>query len=377
MKLNTNEQIRVDVMVKYINGSIRIEDATNSLQISERHFRRLLKKFREDGFESLKHGNIRRRPHNKTSDGARNAIIKLYKYKYFDFNVEHFREMLLKEDGYTTLYSVPSYQTIRRILLSENVIKSNSQTKRRAFKPRKKYTKEGLMVQIDGSHHPWIYGQKPFCLTAAIDDATGKILGAKFTPTETTFAAMDVVKDIVVSKGCFQMLYSDKAGIYGGGKRVGYTNMDRAMRALGIISVQANTPQAKGKVERLFKTLQDRLVSDMRIRGIESMDEANKFLKEEYIDFFNEKFAIKVDEQVYKNLNENIDLKEVFCLMDQRVIGNGNVFSFNSKRYYVDVDYCLYKRPVEIRMYPDGSTNYFVAGDIVKCVAYEEQNLAA
>ena len=119
-----------------------------------------------------------------------------------------------------------------------------------------------------------------FTDVVAIDDATGKILAAKFTPTETTFAAMDVVEQIINKYGVFQMLYSDKAGIYGGGKREGFTNMNRAMNELGIISIQANSPQAKGRIERLFKTLQDRLCSEIRLRGIKNIEAANRYLEE-------------------------------------------------------------------------------------------------
>ena len=232
MKLTSTEQIRVDILLKFINGDIHLDDALQIIQLSERHFRRILKAFRESGFESLKHGNCKSVPVNKVSDLIRNIIIREYRYKYFDYNVMHFREKLLADPQFMESFVVPSYQTIRRILISEKLIGHKVQRKKKAFKPRKRYEKEGLMVQIDGSHHHWLTHHLPFCLTVAIDDATGNLLAGKFTRTETTFAAMDVVKSIVVSKGCFQMLYSDKAGIYGGGKRVGYTNMDRAMMSL-------------------------------------------------------------------------------------------------------------------------------------------------
>ena len=144
---------------------------------------------------------------------------------------------------------------------------------------RKRYEKEGIMVQIDGSHHRWIRQHQPFCLTVGIDDATGKILAARFTETETTFASMDIAEEIIKKYGIFQMLYSDKAGIYGGGKRDGFSNMNRAMRDLGIIPIQANSPQAKGRVERVFRTLQSRLVSEIGLRGLRSIKEANEYLE--------------------------------------------------------------------------------------------------
>lgn len=377
MKLTTDQQIRVDVIIKYLNGDLFLEDALSIVQLSERQFRRVLKSFRQDGFESIRHGNTSRGPKNKLDDRTRNMIIKEYRFKYFDFNICHFREKLISDPDIQERFNIPSYQTIRRILLSENLITHKVQKRKKAYKPRKRYEKEGLMVQIDGSHHRWIPTELPFCLTAAIDDATGKILSGKFTRTETTFAAMDVVRDIVTTKGCFQMLYSDKAGIYGGGKRIGYTNMDRAMKELGIIPIQANTPQAKGKVERLFKTLQDRLVSEIRLRGIKTMEEVDVFFKEEYIDYFNNKFAREVDEKHYRDLDDETDLKEIFCMKEQRIIGNGNVFSHDGVKYCLDSSLCFHKKPIELRFYPDGTMSGFVMNEKARFYQMEEQDVAA
>jgi len=236
------------------------------------------------------------------------------------------------------------------------------------------------MVQIDGSPHRWLTGHLPFCLTAAIDDATGRFLAGKFTPTETTFAAMDVVEKVVKKYGCFQMLYSDKAGIYGGGKRDGFSNMNRAMENLGIISLQANSPQAKGKVERLFGTLQDRLTSEMRLRRIRTIDEANEYLENEFIDYFNERFARQaVDSQpAYRPLNESVELNEVFTMRDDRVIKSGHVVNYNSDQYVILTDKCLLKKGVEIRFYRNGDMKMFLHNGVeLKYKMLEKQKRAA
>jgi hypothetical protein len=147
MKLTSNQQIRVDVIIKYLNGDIFLEDALSIVQLSERHFRRVLKAFREEGFESLRQGNANGIPLNKTSCSTRNMIIREYRQKYFDYNVSHFREKLLDDFEIMENYIVPSYQTIRRILISEKLITHKVKKKKKAFKPRKSYEKEGLMVQ--------------------------------------------------------------------------------------------------------------------------------------------------------------------------------------------------------------------------------------
>jgi hypothetical protein len=250
MKLNSKKQLRVDILTQYISGKLYYLDAIKALEISERQFRRLVVEFKRDGVGSVIHKNTGKVPPNKFIDGRRTKIIRLYKSIYKGMNVTHFIEKLRDVEN----INPPSYSTVRKILLSESLISPTIKRKRKPHPRRQRYEKEGLMVQIDGSHHRWIPGLLPCCLTVGVDDATGKILGGTFTNTETTFAAMNVVEQTIKKHGLFQMLYSDRAGIYGDQKREGYSNMNRAMRELGIIPVQAYTPQAKGRVERLFKS---------------------------------------------------------------------------------------------------------------------------
>ncbi|MCB9060933.1 MAG: ISNCY family transposase [Halobacteriovoraceae bacterium] len=372
MNFKTKQQIRIDIISQYLNGELRSEDACCALEIGERQFRRLVKGFREQGVASLIHGNKGRIPHNKTSMKVSNKIIQLYLGRYNGLNLVHFIEKL-RENNSHEFDSIPTYTTIRNLLLQEGlIIPYQKKAKRKSHPRRKRYEKEGLMVQIDGSPHRWIHDCSPFCLTAAIDDATGKILAAKFTPTETTFAAMDVVEQIINKYGVFQMLYSDKAGIYGGGKRQGFTNMNRAMNELGIISIQANSPQAKGRIERLFKTLQDRLCSEIRLRGIKNIEAANRYL-EEFITAYNLKFSVSAKDQrpAYRKLEELIDLNEVLTIRDHRKIGEGEILSFEGHKYLVSREngHSLIGKTVEIRRYRDGKLEMFLLNGVK--LAYE------
>ena len=280
MKLNSQQQLRIDILSKYIAGNLHYLDAMELLKIQERQFRRQVKSFRERGIESVRHGNIGRTPPNKISLDLRAIIGSLYRGRYQGLNLIHFREKLLEEN----IEKVPCYGTLRNILLEEKLISIRVKRRKRVHPMRKRYHKEGMMVQIDGSHHRWLPKQLPLCLTLAMDDATGKILSGKFTPTETTFAAMDVVEKVIKTNGRFQMLYSDRAGIYGGGKRDGFSHMNSALKELDILSIQANTPQAKGRVERVFRTLQSRLVSEIRLKGITTQAEANGYFEDYFID---------------------------------------------------------------------------------------------
>ena len=376
MQLTAKQQIRVDVLTKYLNGQIYLSDALEILEIKERQFRRVIKRFREKGICSVLHGNVGRKPPNKTSEFVEHKIIKEYSLKYFDLNVTHFMEFFLAD--FPDL-RVPSKSTVRKILLREKLISPVKRKKRRLHPMRKRYEKEGIMVQIDGSHHRWFTGQAPLCLTAAIDDATGKIVGAKFTKTETTFAAMDVVESIIKEKGCFQMLYSDRAGIYGNGKREGYSNLERALRELGISSLRASTPQAKGRVERLFKTLQSRLCAELRLNGINSMKDGNEFLESIFIEKFNKQFGVEPhsEELAYKELDKKKDLNEIFSVRDHRIISNGHVISLNSEKLQVESKDYLVGRSVEVRHYRDGSTKFLVSGKFVKVTRLFEDKKGA
>lgn len=374
MKFNSFQQIRVDILSKYLSGEIQRVDACLAIGVGERQFRRILKAFRERGVESLIHGNTGKEPLNKTAKLVREYVLESYRSRYRGLNVNHFREKLENEG-----IEIPSYSTTRKLLLQHGLIVRKQKKVRKVFKPRKRYEKEGLMVQIDGSHHRWFRGY-PCCLIAAVDDATGKILGAKFSETETTIDSMDVVKRIIQKYGRFQILYSDKAGIYGGGKRSGYTNMHRALKRLDIISIQANTPQAKGRVERLFRTLQDRLVMEMRLEGVSSIEEANDFLQS-YIEIHNNRFCVEAisPENGFRELNEEIDLERIFCTVETRKVAHGNVISYGGDKFIITSheDYRLIGKYIEIRTYPDGSFEMYFGEDKMSYQKWEKLENAA
>ncbi len=378
MNLTTKQQIRVDIISKYLGGGLHYEDACNALEISERQFRRIVKAFREDGIQSVFHGNKKRTPCNKISSGLRFKIINLYRDRYFGLNLVHFIEKLKECDE---LEKIPSYSTIRNILLSSCLISPQVKRSRKSRPMRKRYEKEGIMVQIDGSHHRWFSHKLPHCLTLAMDDATGKILGAKFTKTETTFASMEVVKKIIEKHGTFQILYSDNAGIYGGGKRSGFSNMNRAMRELDIIPIQANSPQAKGRVERAFRTLQSRLISELRLNNIENCEEANRFLEDVYIDKFNAQFAVEPESKqtAYKPLSGKVHLNETFTVRTSRVVQSGEILSIDGNYLLLDHGFSesLFKKQVEVRKYPNGDTRVFYHGKELEWKHYERGVSAA
>ena len=372
MKLSSQQQLRIDILSKYLAGNLHYLDAMELLKVRERQFRRQVKSFRQRGIESVLHGNIGRRPVNKTSDSIRGKIISLYQGRYKGLNIIHFIEKLRFEG----LDYIPCYATIRNILMDEKLISIKVKRRKRVHPMRKRYEKEGMMVQIDGSHHRWLPKQTPVCLTLTIDDATGKLLSGIFTKTETTFAAMDVVEKIIKEKGRFHMLYSDRAGIYGGGKRDGYSQMNHALKELDMLSIQANTPQAKGRVERMFRTLQSRLVHELRLANIDTLKEASEYFNNIFIKNFNEQFAVEPvsKESAYRKLDQSIDLNEIFCLKETRTIQEGHVISYKNRRWLLNLGrkYNHAKQQVEVRVYRDSSAKVFFKGVEIDFEIFED-----
>lgn len=359
MNFRSREQLRIDVITKYLDGQIHAEHAWTLLEVGERQFRRIVRAFQQEGIWSVKHGNFGKTPKNKISTSLESKIVALYKKDYRGFNTLHFRDKLIENNFANT----PSYSTIRRILVKNgiNLPKKRSGSSSR-HKSRDRYAKEGIMAQIDGSHHQW-FGNKMSCLNAMVDDATGRLLSAKFTPSETTFAAMDILEQTLKKYGIFQMLYSDGAGVYHGHKREGFSNVQRALRPLGILSLVAPTAEAKGRIERLFRTLQDRLINEMRLRKISTIEEANKFLPS-FIEYFNSKFAVipKDPETAFLPLPDGIDLNELMCIREERIIQRGHTFSYKNQKCLLpkEFNFPIIGKVVEIRTYRDGSIKYFL-----------------
>ncbi len=376
MYLTAKDQLRIDIITKYLEGQIHREHAQIALEIGERQFRRVIGRFKEHGVLSLKHGNCGSTPKNKIDQKLENKIVSLAKGRYAGFNMVHFREKIQLEFPDRP---IPSYSTFRRIFTEHKLIRSQKKRSRRPHRSRNRYEREGIMLQIDGSFHIW-FGTEATCLIAAIDDATGKILGAKFSPTETTFDTMDVVEDILRRYGRFHLLYSDKAGIYDNAKREGFTNLTRALNSLEVASVLSSCPEARGRIERLWRTLQDRLISELKLRNIQTMEEANRFLSE-FIVEFNQRFSVLAASPIpaYRPIPDGIDLNEILCKIEQRTVGSGHTITLDHEKYVIKSDpgFCIKRRPVEVRTYRDQKKKFFIQNIEVQVEKLEKVRRAA
>jgi len=359
--MSAAEQLRLDIVVKVSSGIIERKQAQKILNVSERTLRRYLRDYLKEGVLFIKHGNCGVRPPNCLDVDLKKKVQALVKEKYFDFNMTHCLEKLEKDEG------IELKRESFRLWCHE--IKMVKKAKRRAPKVRKRRERmqqTGLMLQMDGSPHHW-FGDKPSCLIAAIDDADSDVPFGEFFPAEDTISCMRVLQEIIRKKGIFQILYVDHAGIFGGQKRAQFSQVKRALRELGIHVIFANSPEAKGRIERLWGTFQDRLIPEMRIKNIRTYAAANEYLQEQFLpNEYASRFKVVPAnlQSAYKPLPDGIDLKEIFCLKVHRGVKRDHTYSWENDIYRIDspLKRSIYKQKIEIRTYQDLTTKVFFAG---------------
>lgn len=362
----SREQFKVyRLALKVIDGDLKVKDFALLIGTTERQAYRKLSKIREMDYIGALHGNTGNTPKNKLEPEFENHIMSLLKTKYYGFNLTHFREMLLTEENIDVKKT-----TLQAWAKKHGLEKHSRRSIKKAHKPRPRMPQEGMLVQFDGSPHKW-FGEERSTLLLAIDDATGKILSAEFFEWETSFYAMKVIKELIDANGIPEAFYFDQAGLYG---KVDRDFTSQISRALGMVNCKvhiASSPQAKGRVERVFRTLQDRLVSEMRLRGIWDFYGANEFLKNDFIPRFNAQFGVEPTNPTTAYLTNVFgDLELAFCKKEQRKIGSGNVFSFDSQLWIIEDKLSLENRPVNINTHLDGSMSFDIMGRLVTVSKY-------
>lgn len=379
--MSVTEQFTFGILSDFGSRTISRSEAAKLLNMDERSVSRKARRLREKGLLGLQHGNKCKSPINKTSDEFKIRVVELVRQKYFDFNVTHAREMMAKHEAIQVSYPL-LYSWCREAKLIKR--SKRRQAKARHFRTR--LPCEGLMLQMDGSHHAW-NGKDVWVLIAAIDDATSKIPWAEFFSTEDTLNCMTVLQRIIEKVGIPEVIYTDKAGWFGGTtKREGFNHFISACDQLGIRIIFANSPQAKGRIERAWDTFQDRIIPEMRLHGIRHMPAANAFLQEDFIPNYwdlNNTVPARLDEIKYKKLSERIDLNEVLCLKEYRQVRSNHTISWENRIYKVTPPegISIKSRDIELRTYQNLATKAFFSGREVtlECIqqAPEEKLLRA
>ena len=339
--MSMKELRRLKVVHAVLDKRFTQKAAASKLDISERQVRRLVKSVREFGDRGVVHRGRGRPSNRRYSDRFKAGVLKFYEKKYPDFGPTLAAEKLLELDGLSV-----NRETLRQWLMS-----SGLWSKRRKHRGHRRWRERkacfGEMVQMDGSHHAWLEDRGPkLVLMAYIDDATNNVYG-RFYGHEGTIPAMDSFKRYIRKYGLPLSIYLDKHSTYKSNRRLTIdeelagvsqpmSQFERALDELGVNVIHAHSPQAKGRVERLFGVLQDRLVKEMRLLSIKTSEEANVFLSE-YLRTYNRRFRVtpsnKVDVHVKPARGFNLDRS--LCIRTNRTVRNDNTIAHNSKLYQI------------------------------------------
>ena len=359
--VSKGKQFEHQVVSDFLSGKVSRLQASELLGVQQRSISRMARRIEKKGLMSLVHGNVGRSPSNVVSKSTQTEVMRLVEGRYFDFNMTHCLEKLTQEHGYKI-----SYMTLRRWCHAKHLVKRKKRRPSKARRHRDRMDCEGLLLQMDGSPHKW-NGRDIWTLIGAIDDATSKIPYAEFFLSEDTLSCMAVMKKIIERNGIPYALYVDKAGWFGGSKRQNFAQFKRACEELDINVIFANSPQAKGRIERAWNTIQDRLIPEMRIRNIKRVPAANDYLLSQFLpNYWDRRNTVTArnSEAKYRQVSPGTDLKEIFCIKEYRVVKGDHTISWNSELYQLDpqMNHSIQGQEIEIRTYLDLTWRTFFAG---------------
>ncbi len=345
--LNLKEQKRSLVLNRINQGKLNGEEAGALLGLSVRHVRRMLADYREDGAGALAHGNRGRPSTHRIEEGQRSRIVSLAQGEYAGVNQQHFTELLTEREQLPV-----SRSTVRRVLAEAGIASPRHHRRRRRKHRtrRERYSQEGMLLQIDGSPHDWLEARGPrMTLLAGVDDATGKILGALFRQQEDAQGYFLLLQQIVKRYGRPLAIYRDRHSIFEDQKKPsleeqlrghsGSTQFGRLLGELDIRSIPAYSPQAKGRVERLFGTLQDRLVSELRLHQVSTPEGAAQALQQ-FLPSFNDRFGLQAHTpgRAYRKLPRTTKPDSVFCFKFDRIVAADNTVRIGEDRIQLQSD---------------------------------------
>lgn len=338
---------RATLIEACINGQCTVKQVATALGLSERRVKQIKKEVKENGVKSIQHGNRGRKPKNTISDETRKTILNLRStYQYELSNFKHFQELLKERENIDI-----SYSALYNILHKAGFKSPKKHRKSKLHHRRKRKESEGMMLQADGTPFDWFGTGEKYSLHGFIDDATGKITGLYMCKNECLLGYLEVLRQTLENYGIPISLYPDKYSVFFPPKKVndhltieeqlngrqkGITQFGRIVEELGIEMFPANSPQAKGRIERLWETLQSRLVTEFRINNITSIEKANDFLLQ-YINIYNSKFAIQASnsKSVFLKLPKKYNLDELLCVRFERTIDNAGVFSIKNSKFQI------------------------------------------
>jgi hypothetical protein len=363
--MSKKEVNRIPIIQRALKGELTCDEGGKIIGVSKRQFRRIKNNYKKYGVEGIVHKSRGRRSNSAISEEIKDYAMRLVQEKYHDFKPTLAHEKLSEIHGITM-----SVETLRQEMIKTGIWKPKLRKRINIHQPRERRSQEGELVQVDGSPHDWFEGRQDECtLLVYIDDATGKLMWLEFVEAETTEDYFRATESYLKLHGRPLAFYTDKHSVFkvnmeredgevvrNSGRK---TQFARAMEELDIEIIAANSPQAKGRVERANQTLQDRLVKEMRLKRISAIEDANKYLPR-FMEIFNQKFAVKPKSNInaHRPLLQCHNLSEILCKKDTRIISKALTVRYENKVYKIllepGTEYILRKAKVDITEKKDG-----------------------
>jgi len=355
--MNNKEKLKTQVCECMVNGTMTIAQGAARLGFSERYTKKLKRRFKSN--VSMMHGNCGRQPKHTLSPEIKQKILELKNLECHETaNFKHFKEILMENFNINISYSALS------TFLKNNGVKSHRKHRKKKFHhTRKRRSQSGALLQGDATPHKFFYGdERQYTLHGFIDDATGAITGLHMTENECMEGYFEVTRQTLENFGVPEALYVDGSSIFFSNKKEELTIQEeldgiedkntqygRIMDFLGVTLIHAHSSQAKGRIERLWNTLHDRLITEFRIHNIKTIDDANVFLKN-YIPQFNAKFSIVAENPttLFIPLRKDVDLDTLLTVKYTRVVDNGACFSLKNIRFKIKNIDILPRQKIEI-----------------------------
>ena len=345
-----------DVILKAMAKKITWMAAAEIIGVSDRTMRRMKDRYDEFGYDGLFDQRRGKRSVHRVPVETAERVLALFQEKYFDFSVLHFHEKLRKEHGIEL-----SYSWVKQALQGAGLVARRSKRgKHRRRRPRRPLP--GMLLHIDGSKHRWFQDDRYYDLIVIMDDATSEIYYAQLVQEESTATVMQGLREVIETKGLFCALYSDRGSHFfytptAGGKvdKSRPTQVGRAMQELGIQTIAAYSPEARGRSERNFGTWQNRLPQELRVAGLTTLEDANRFLREQYIAEFNEKFSVPAQERgtAFRPCGRR-ELDYIFSVQTERVVDKDNTVAIGERWWQIEKSrwrYSLAKQTVTIHQH--------------------------
>jgi transposase len=348
---------------RWESAELNQAEAAELLGVSERTFRRWRRRYEEEGEAGLLDGRLGKASGRRVPADRAEEVERLYRERHQGFTVKHFHEHLVKDHGFGWGY------TWLKLHLQWAGVVAKAPRKGAHRRKRERRPLPGMMLRQDGSRHEWLEGQAPLDLIVTMDDATGAISSAFLVEEEGTASTFRALKEVFSEPGLPMSLYTDRGSHYFRTTKAGEidrgcpTQVGRALEQLGVDHIGAFSPQARGRSERMFATLQDRLVKELKLAGIATVEAANAFIREVYLPEHNARFAVEpAGEGSAFTPIPGVDLDEILCVEEERQVGHDNCVSYRTLKLQIPESPMrphFVRARVKVHVYPDGSHAVF------------------